>query len=109
MNELNLSSQFNINGCTALPESGVVQTANQYYNFYITRVTGGGYYTSSLLGSGNYVGYGKVTRQHVDQQGNSNGSHISYYSNVADIGAYDVTRKMSLPSRKIMGPLIMDL
>lgn len=70
------------------------------YPYLIQYLTGNNYYSSSLLGSGNFVGYDKVTKESLDQSNVNNGKTITTYTNQPDEGKFDSYTGMSLPARK---------
>ena len=65
------------------------------------KITSSGFYSSCLLGSGNGIGYSKVIKENVDNQGNSNGKIIHYYHNNPDeIPVCEESMDLTLPPRK---------
>lgn len=75
-------------------------SSHHFYNYFFNIISGHNFYTSSNLGSGNFIGYSKVTKENIDRFGNNNGSIITHYSNNPDIFAHDVLLDMALPPRK---------
>ncbi len=73
---------------------------NQILDYDCDYISGNNFFCSSLLGSGQYIGYEKVTATNTDNSNNSNGKTISYYSNYADIVLHDDYTDISLPARK---------
>lgn len=71
-----------------------------FYDYQIKYISGNNFYSSSLLGSGNNVGYGKVTKTMKNSEGETNGWIESMYHNNPDIGAHDNKKDLSLPGRK---------
>jgi hypothetical protein len=63
MNQPNFYSYYGIVASPFSTATAVHQSAQNTYYFTIRDVSGNSFYASSLFGSGNYVGYSKVTRQ----------------------------------------------
>jgi YD repeat-containing protein len=80
--------------------------AGDVYSFDLEFLSGTNSYASSMLGSGNFIGYDKVIKESLDAQGISNGrTETSFYNN-PDIIAFERYANMALPARK--NPLFPD-
>jgi hypothetical protein len=66
------------------------------------QINSGNFYTSSYLGSGNIVGYDKVTKQLLDKDNSTSGKTIDYYYNNCDLvdQSSNFPSNMVLPARK---------
>ncbi len=70
------------------------------YTYDVRYLEGNNVYSSSLLGSGNFIGYDKVRKQEVEGNGGSLGKTVSYFTNTPDISMHDTPQNLSLPPRK---------
>ncbi|MCE2733150.1 MAG: RHS repeat protein [Flammeovirgaceae bacterium] len=102
MVDLNLSGFYGYNNLssTTVQDNLGAYTNIKILNFQVNYVGGNNFYSTSMLGSGNFIGYGKVTRKQVDLNNNAIGKFVSYYSNNPDIGAHDEVSDLGLPARK---------
>ena len=69
------------------------------YNYTATHAVSNNYYISSLFGSGNFVGYDKVTIRNISNN-ESNGKRILYFVNKADIPSYYELHLINMPAKK---------
>ena len=76
------------------------------YSFDMEYLSGSNSYASSLLGSGNFIGYDKVTKESLNAQGLTNGKTETSFYNNPDITAFERSANMALPARK--NPLFPD-
>jgi YD repeat-containing protein len=86
------------------PEELVYTCSDTRHPYDADYISGNNFYVSSLLGSGNFVGYDKVTRKKIDTQNGDNGSIVSYFINNEDVGAHNSFSDFTLPSVKLIGP-----
>ncbi|NBW34921.1 MAG: hypothetical protein EBR30_07865 [Cytophagia bacterium] len=70
------------------------------YSFLIDYFSGNNFYSSAQLGSGNFIGYDRVTRSQLDLNGNLNGKSVTSFVNQQDVVATDLRTDLQLPATK---------
>lgn len=89
-----LSRQFSANSIQSFPINGGANPGSTT-GYTIFEMSGKGFYSSSSLSSGNYVGYDTVTRQDVDLSGATIGRTVSIFYNTPDnvsTSAYNISQ-----------------
>ncbi|MBC7938029.1 MAG: hypothetical protein H7Y86_21990 [Rhizobacter sp.] len=92
---------------TCLP-SGDAGAKKQYF---VVEMAGKGFFSSNALGSGDGIGYDKVTKTDVDASLNTIGKTETYFTNALDVHQNAVISNMlsvTMPSRKLLPDMLIN-